>query len=118
MFVVDPRSPTPPYEQLRSQVIAQIGAGELVAGAPLPTVRRLAADLGLATNTVARTYRELEAEGYVATRGRRGTVVAGETPATIDARRAAEHFVQAMRGLGLSPGDTLRLVRVVLEAEP
>jgi DNA-binding transcriptional regulator YhcF (GntR family) len=117
VFVVDPRSATPPYEQLRTQVIEQIGTGELVAGAQLPTVRGLAADLGLAANTVARTYRELEAEGYVATHGRRGTVVAGETPASNDARRAAEQFARRMRELGLSSPDALRLVRTVLEAQ-
>ena len=117
MFVVDPRSATPPYEQLRAQVVEQIGTGELIAGAQLPTVRRLAADLGLAVNTVARTYRELEAEGYGATHGRRGTLGAGETPATSDARRAAEQFARKMRELGLTPGDTLRLVRTVLEVQ-
>ena len=76
MLVVDTSSPVPPFEQLRLQLIAQIERRELPPGTQLPTVRRLAADLGLAPNTVARTYRELEQAGLVRTAGRRGTVVA------------------------------------------
>ena len=92
--------------------MAQIEAGELPPGAQLPTVRRLAGELGIAPNTVARTYRELEQAGLVRTAGRRGTVVAelsddvGE-----DARRSASEFVRRMRALGLNPTETLQLVR-------
>ena len=49
--------------------------GDLAPGTRLPTVRQLAADLGLAANTVARAYRELEADGVIATYGRKGTFV-------------------------------------------
>ena len=72
MIVIDPRSPVPPFEQLRVQLLAQVQSGELAPGARLPTVRRLADDLGIAPNTVARTYRELEASGIIETRGRNG----------------------------------------------
>src|SRR5690606_17027256 len=60
MLVVDPDSGTPPYAQLRQQWIGAIRTGELPPGSKLPTVRRLAGDLGIAPNTVARTYQELE----------------------------------------------------------
>ena len=75
MIVVDSRSPTPPFEQIRAQLAAQIADGTLVAGTKLPTVRRLAEDLAVAVNTVARSYRELEAAGLIETRGRTGSVV-------------------------------------------
>lgn len=52
-------SPAPPYEQLRMGIIAHVRSGELTAGTKIPTVRALAAELGLAPNTVARAYREL-----------------------------------------------------------
>ncbi|MFZ2964931.1 MAG: GntR family transcriptional regulator [Rhodoglobus sp.] len=74
-FEVDPRGAQPPFEQLKSQVIARVGSGELIAGTRLPAVRQLATDLGIAPNTVARAYRELEADGFLETRGRNGTVV-------------------------------------------
>ena len=73
---VDPGSPTPPYEQIRAQLATMIEAGTLAAGTQLPPIRQLAADLGLATNTVARAYRELELEGFVVSRVRHGTTVA------------------------------------------
>lgn len=74
-------SATPPYEQIRSQVSSLIALGTLAPGTRLPTVRSLAADLGIAVGTVARAYRELEQSGLIETRRRNGTVVAGTPPA-------------------------------------
>jgi len=42
----DPRSPIPPYEQVRAQLARQVQSGELAPGTRLPSVRRLAGDLG------------------------------------------------------------------------
>mgnify|MGYP001941249154 CR=1 FL=1 len=113
MLSIDPSSPTAPYEQLRSQLVAQIISGELRPGDRLPAVRRLAGDLGLAPNTVARTYRELEHQGFVRTAGRNGTVVA--TPdsgeASDQARDLSDVFVRQMRGLGLGPQAIITQVR-------
>jgi len=72
---IDPQSPVPPYEQIRAQVSTMVQTGVLADGARLPSIRQLAKDLGLASGTVARAYRELETEGTVVTRGRHGTVV-------------------------------------------
>ncbi|MDQ3627230.1 MAG: GntR family transcriptional regulator [Actinomycetota bacterium] len=114
LFSIDPAGDVPPYEQVRTQVAAMVASGGLTAGQKLPTVRQLAADLGLATNTVARAYRELETDGVIATRGRRGTFVAsplldaGEQGT--DARVAAEAYAITARRLGLSLAETTRLV--------
>jgi DNA-binding transcriptional regulator YhcF (GntR family) len=70
-------SATPPYEQIRAQISSLIALGALAPGTRLPTVRSLAADLGIAAGTVARAYRELEQAGLIETRRRNGTVVAG-----------------------------------------
>ncbi|MDO5697372.1 MAG: GntR family transcriptional regulator [Dermatophilus congolensis] len=104
MFVIDPKSAVAPFEQLRSQVIAQVKSGHLVPGTRLPAVRKLATELGLAANTVARAYRELEAAGYVHTAGRNGTIVAAQTDSddvSGEATRLAREYVLGMRGLGL-----------------
>jgi GntR family transcriptional regulator len=53
-LTVDLDSPVPVYEQIRSQITEMVELGTLSAGAPLPTVRQLAADLGIAPGTVAR----------------------------------------------------------------
>jgi GntR family transcriptional regulator len=77
LIEIDPTSPVPPYEQLRINLTALVLNGALDAGAKLPSIRQLAGDLGLAPGTVARAYRELEADGVVRSRGARGTVVVG-----------------------------------------
>lgn len=106
---LDPSSPDPPFEQLRVQVATRAASGDLPAGTRLPTVRALAADLGLAANTVARAYKELEAGGVVVTEGRRGTFVAApEAPG--DVVDAAADLAATARRLGLTLPETLRLV--------
>lgn len=112
---VDHDSVVPPFEQLRTQVAAMTVAGELSAGQKLPTVRQLAADLGLAANTVARAYRELEADGIISTQGRRGTFVRSAALDDADnveatARKAAQSFTTAARRSGLSLAEAIRLV--------
>lgn len=59
--MIDTTSSVPPYEQLRRRIAAQIDAGELEVDSRLPTVRDLAQQAGLANNTIAKAYRELEA---------------------------------------------------------
>ncbi|MGA7205433.1 MAG: GntR family transcriptional regulator [Specibacter sp.] len=76
-IVIDLSTATPPYEQIQSQIASLIAVGELREGTRLPTVRSLAADLGVAAGTVARAYKELEAAGAVSTNRRQGTVVTG-----------------------------------------
>lgn len=111
MIVVDPSSPTPPFEQVRAQLAERIRSGDLAAGERLPTVRRLADDLGLAVNTVARTYKELEAERLVETRGRNGTVVSwSPDDGTRELEQAAATFASRVRSLGVPPQEARRLI--------
>jgi DNA-binding transcriptional regulator YhcF (GntR family) len=107
---IDPAASEPPYEQIRVQVAGLVDTGHLAAGTRLPSVRALAEQLGLATNTVARAYRELEHAGVVATRGRNGTVVNGDD-ADRAAKEAAASYADAMRDLGIRQDEALDLVR-------
>ncbi|MFC7742715.1 GntR family transcriptional regulator [Nocardiopsis composta] len=75
---VDPRSPVPPYEQIRTRLLELVRTGALAPGTRLPPIRQLAGDLGVAPNTVARAYRELEAAGVLSSRRRHGTTVTPE----------------------------------------
>lgn len=114
--VVDAGSATPPYEQLRAELAARISSGVLVVGAKLPTVRALAARLGLAANTVARAYRELEAAGLLDTRGRAGTFVGASGNRSRErARRAAADYATTARELGLARHEALAIVRAALD---
>ncbi|MFE9688931.1 GntR family transcriptional regulator [Micromonospora sp. NPDC005806] len=114
---IDPASAVPPYEQVRGQLARMIGDGRLPVGTRLPAVRQLAADLGLAVNTVARAYRELEGTGLVETRGRHGTVVApGRDDATDRLHQAAAEYAAEAARLGVPPDRALALVRAALDA--
>jgi DNA-binding transcriptional regulator YhcF (GntR family) len=102
----------PLFEQVRAQVAAAIGSGQVLPGQRLPTVRQLAADLRLAVNTVARAYQELETAGLVGTRGRHGTFVAGgSSEVRQPAERVAKDFVARMRRMGVGPQEILTIVR-------
>jgi DNA-binding transcriptional regulator YhcF (GntR family) len=105
----------PPYEQVRTQLAGLIARGSLSEGDRLPTVRALAADLGLAVNTVARAYKELEAEGLVTTRRRAGTVVAsGSQPLDVALNRSAAEYAARASRAGLSESAAIDLVRAAL----
>lgn len=83
VLTVDPALAEPPYEQIRAQITSFIEQGLLAPGDRLPPVRRLAVELELAASTVARAYRELEANGLTVSRRGAGTTVA-EHPANLD----------------------------------
>jgi len=114
--------PTPPYEQLRRQLVELIGSGVLAAGERLPPLRQLAGDLGLAVGTVARTYRELEVAGLVVSRRGGGTRVAATQPAMSADRRQrllraqAEAYVRQARLLGADDGQILSAAQALLRS--
>lgn len=62
---LDETSPTPKYQQIVDQVRTLVAQGTVAPGAPLPSVRQLASDLGVNMNTVLAAYRVLEADGIV-----------------------------------------------------
>lgn len=114
---VDISSATPPYEQVRGEIARRINDGTLAVGTKLPTVRGLATELGLAPNTVARAYRELEEAGLLETRGRAGTFVGTSGDASRRrAREAADRYAATAKSLGLSRDEALAIVAAALDA--
>jgi len=117
MIVIDSSAPTPPFEQLRTALLDAVESGELAAGERLPTVRRLADDLGVAPGTVARAYRELEASGIIETRGRNGSFVAFDAdPARQQLQRAAAAYAAQARELHLGADEAIAAVTAALRA--
>ncbi|MET0820288.1 MAG: GntR family transcriptional regulator [Aeromicrobium sp.] len=107
---IDPLSAEPPFEQVRRQVAEGAASGSMPAGHKLPTVRALAATLDLATNTVAKAYRALEADGVIETHGRAGTFIASRTAPDGATERAAREFVLQARRQGLSKDEAVGLL--------
>ncbi|MCP3802084.1 GntR family transcriptional regulator [Allokutzneria sp. A3M-2-11 16] len=123
-LTIDARSSVAPYEQIRAQVLRMLASGALVPGARLPSIRQLAKDLGVASGTIARAYRELEHAGLIISRGKHGTYVAESI--TVDAERvranteseleiAAAAYLAAARNLGFGTEDAVRALRGVAE---
>lgn len=72
---LDPRSPTPLYEQIAARVRLAVAAGDLNAGESLPSVRALAKELRVNPATVVQAYRDLATDGFVEMRRGQGTFV-------------------------------------------
>lgn len=115
-IVVDLSSATPQYEQIRAQVVAHIASGMLERGERLPTIRNLAADLGIAAGTVARAYRELESAGHVSTRRKIGTVVTAQGRTSGRTHDVARTLVEVARSEGVSSPDLIDILRSALLA--
>jgi DNA-binding transcriptional regulator YhcF (GntR family) len=112
---VDAASTAPPFEQLRAHILELVTSGGLPAGSRLPPVRALADKLGLAANTVARAYKELESDGFVETHGRNGTTVSPQgDPGRRAAQRAAAAYAATTRSLGLPADEALALAETAL----
>jgi DNA-binding transcriptional regulator YhcF (GntR family) len=114
-ITIDPASATAPYEQIRLRIAELAANGTLAAGTKLPPVRNLAVDLGVAANTVARAYRELEQAGLVETRGRAGTVITARATGTSrQAQAAAQTYAATVRALGIPASTAIALVEAAL----
>ncbi len=124
ILALDVRSPLPPYEQIRSQIETMVHTAVLPAGARLPSIRQLASDLGVATGTVARTYRELERDQLVVTRGRHGTSVAAAAAPLPPGQRerevaqAATGFAVAARQRGAGVNEAMGALRAAFAELP
>lgn len=99
----------PIYLQIESQVKHAVAAGALKQGSALPSVRKLAADLRINPNTVARAYQNLERDGVIRTVPGGGTYVADNVPGLLKAEK-----VKRLRPLAMQvavEGTHLRLSR-------
>ena len=114
VFRIDPRSGVPLYLQLIEQVRHAIEIGALRAGDQLPGMRKLAEELVMNPNTVAKAYREMEHAGLIELRHGAGAFVTGgravSPPGIQKGRAITRRAVTTLRGLGLDPGAIRRLV--------
>jgi len=111
----------PLYLQIESQVKHAVAAGALKQNEALPSVRKLASDLRINPNTVARAYHDLERDGVIRTVPGGGTFVAGNGPGLLKTEKLKRLRPFAMQlavegtQLRLSPEEVLKLVQDSLE---
>ncbi|WP_243695302.1 GntR family transcriptional regulator [Agromyces protaetiae] len=114
-IVIAAGGPAPASEQVRSQVVEAVKDDRLVPGERMPTVRALAVELGLAPNTIAKAYRELESDGVIETRGRSGTFVSTQGDASHRRlQEAAAEYAALARRLKVPTDDAVHAVEAAL----
>lgn len=117
-ITVDTADKTAPYQQVRQQILIAIAKGKLKAGTKLPSVRALAEQLGLAVNTAAKVYKELEAGGAVVTRGRHGTIVqATDDEGSVAVADAASEFAAVATRWGVSEKVAVQYVKAAFSSQ-
>lgn len=115
MFLVNPKSKQPIYEQLVEQLRRQLTLGGMEAGAAMPSVRQLASELGINPNTIQKAYRRMEEEGMIESVPGRGSFVTENLAMIVDKQRReqlskAETTIRTCKEMGLSKDDILILV--------
>jgi GntR family transcriptional regulator len=120
-ILIDNKSGAPIYDQIYSQIKAQIISGELTPHTLLPSIRGLAKDLRISFVTTKRAYDELEREGFLYTVQGKGCYVA---PKNVELLREEnlkkiedhiEHIVQLAATCGLTKAELLAMVSFSLE---
>ncbi len=116
-FQVESGARAPIYAQIVAQVEQAIARGELRVGDRLPPVRRLAEELVVNPNTVAKAYRQMERDGLVVTRTGAGTFVSDPALREVDARdlnllaERMDVIIGRGMGLGMEPEELAQLFR-------
>ena len=118
---IDPASGVPAVRQIEDALRVLLVAGRLAPGAALPSVRRLAIELGVHFNTVAEAYRQLAAEGWLDLKHGRGAVVlervipVGERECVEDYRARLRSLVARMRSGGIPAAKIAAELRALEE---
>lgn len=113
----------PIYEQILTQIKAQIIAGELAEGEMLPSMRTLAKELRISVITTKRAYEELEREGFISSVPGKGSFVLRKNMVFIreeQLRRIEEHLTEAIEIAalaGLSETELLEMLATLYKGE-
>jgi GntR family transcriptional regulator len=120
LFRLNASSGVPLYVQLMEQVKHAVETGALHPGDQLPTIRALAQELVMNSNTVVRAYRELEHEGIVELRHGLGAFISSSVSARGKVMRQAQNIVESaierLQSLGVTEQEIRRLFESELSA--
>jgi GntR family transcriptional regulator len=119
---IDLNSPVPAYRQIVDSLRVLFVEGALTPGSGLPSVRRMAMELGVHFNTVGEAYRALAEEGWLELRqGRGAKVIERGAPGVASAERLQEYraqlrnLVAQMRAAGVTRSRIAAELRSIME---
>ena len=120
MFVISQTDKRPMYLQIMEQMKQRIAIGDWGMGQAIPSIRQLAADIGVSVITVKRAYLELEREGVIVTRQGKGCFVASDSDlgTRIREQELAQHLEQAVRSaamMGVSQKNLEKRIRAIYD---
>lgn len=107
-IIISSSSTKPIYEQITSQIKAQVMSGKLKHGDPIPSMRALAKSLHISVITVQRAYEDLQRDGFIETVVGRGSFISAcdkQFWQEEQQRLCEEHLAKAVeigRGCGIS----------------
>jgi len=114
MVHLDYRDARPIYTQIADGFRTQITSGVLTTGEKLPSVRELAVQLSINPNTIQRSYRQLEAEGWIATVPGKGCFVCGLPSYSAEQRQellqAFDKSVASLLQIGATREELIRRI--------
>ena len=119
--LIDNKSSLPIYDQIFSQIKAQIISGELQENEALPSIRNLAKDLHISVVTTKRAYDELEKEGFLYTIAAKGCFVAPKNVELLreeNLKTMEQHIDQLVRlakSVGMTADEVLDMVKFARE---
>ena len=118
LIFINNKNGVPIYDQIYSQIKAQIISGKLLEDAPLPSIRSLAKDLRISVITTKRAYEELEKDGFIYTAPGRGSFVAKKNTQLLreeNLRQIESHLDEVMKlaaSCNLSKGDIISMIEM------
>ena len=123
-LLIDNKSGFPIYDQIYSQIKAQIINGDLQQDEPLPSIRSLAKDLRISVITTKRAYDELEREGFIYTVAGKGCFVAPKNVELLreENLKMIESYIEKIAQLAvsckLSRDDITEMIKLIWEEKP
>ena len=122
MFLIDPLSRTPVYEQIIQQMMRLIENGVLAPGDQIPSVRSLSIDLRINPNTIQKSYAELDAKGLIQSVPGKGCFVSRDAMELLKAEKIKRlpELVTLAKDLllaGISKDELIQLIQEIYEKE-
>lgn len=120
-IIINNSSMQPIYEQIVAQMKGFILKGDLLTGAPLPSVRTLAKELRISALTVKKAYDALELEGFVITVHGKGSFVTGIGNNLVleeqkkEVEKDMEAVIRKGRCCGMTAEELVQLFELLLE---